>query len=287
MVWIETAEHNKRLFEALSVLAAERGALERLVGAINNDRRAHATGKARRGDKHQARTAVVVTSTLDRWLKGGLARVISAQPHKKRLVYEFLERSRDFRTDLYRPRAQLPAGLLDYAAECGARLSQPFVEDLSKLDGAFEMFRPAWTTRARRNRVLVTRLLFTTKAGFTRFREEQDYTDPDFRNAVIHEIDEGAVFLTAANLMFFGFGVNGERVKFFVADSWHDELTGPRPVTHLSGTMIGVSARKQHSGYPFVAIRTQKPFPEIETGFIAPTDPRLDHETRNVLGIAQ
>lgn len=165
------------------------------------------------------------------------------------------------------------------------RLAQPFVKDLSKLDGAFELFRPAWTTPARRDRILVSRLLFTTGGGFTHFREEQDYTDPGYHNAVVKETEEGAVFFTAANIVLFGFGLNAERVKLFIVHSWHDALNGPLPVTHLSGIMIGVSGRRQEQGYPFVAIRSQKPLAKIETGIIEPPDPRLDPEMLKTLGI--
>lgn len=270
----------------INTLAAEKGALERLAGAINNDPRAHATDQARRGAKHQANKTLLVTSTLDRWLNEGLTRLINAQPHKKRLVYEFLERSPEFRTEIYRPEGLLPSGFLAYAAEGSARLAQPFAKDLSKLDGAFELFRPAWTTPTRRNRVVVSRLLFKTRGGFTSFREEQDYTDPGYHNVRILEADEGAVLFTAANLVFFGLGVNAERVKFFVADSWHDALNGPLPVTRLSGTMIGVSGRSPHPGYPFVAIRTDTPFSAIETGIIAPSDPRIAPETLAALGVS-
>ncbi|AHE99859.1 hypothetical protein THITH_01870 [Thioalkalivibrio paradoxus ARh 1] len=76
-------------------------------------------------------------------------------------------------------------------------------------------------------------------------------------------------------------------MKSFVADSLHDALNGPLPVTRLTGTMVGVAGRKQHSGYPFVGIRTVTPFAEIETGIVEPTDPRLGPETLAALGISR
>ncbi|MBI1238289.1 MAG: hypothetical protein GC199_02995 [Alphaproteobacteria bacterium] len=285
MPWIETDEQNRLLFEALTQLAAEKGALERLTGAINADKRALATDLARRGDKHQANKALLDPSTLDRWQKEGLARLTNAQPHKKRLVYEFLERSPDFRTDLYRPEGQLPPGFLAYIAEHGARMVQPFVKDLSKLDGAFELFRPAWTTPARRNRVLVSRLLFTTSRGFTRFREEQDYIDTGYHDMRVQETDEGAVLFVAGSIILFGFGVNAERVKLFVTESWYDSLDSPSPVMMLSGTMIGVSGGTHQRAYPFRAVRTKKPFSNIETGIVDPSDTRLTPQTLLALGI--
>lgn len=285
MPWIETDENNRLLFEALTQLAVEKGALERLTGAINADKRAQATDFARRGDKHQANKALLDSSTLDRWQKEGLARLMNAQPHKKRLVYEFLERSPDFRTDLYRPEGQLPPGFLAYVAEHGARLAQPLAKDLSKLDGAFELFRPAWTTPMRRNRVLVSRLLFTTSRGFTRFREEQDYTDTAYHNTRVQETDEGAVLFTSANIILFGLGLNAERVKLFVVDTWYDALDAPLPVVQLSGIMLGVSGRARQRSYPFVAVRSEKPFSKIETGIIHPSDTRLGAQFLVALGI--
>jgi len=282
---METDEYNKGLFAALTQLAAEKGALERLAGAINNDGRAQATERARKGVKHKDRLTLVASSTLARWQDEGLARVSNAQPHKKRIVYEFLERTPEFRTELYRPEGQLPPGFLSYAAAFGARLAQPFDKDLSKLDGAFELFRPAWTTPERSDRVLVSRLKFTTEAGFTRFREEQDYIDPVYHDAQIQETDEGAVFFTAASIIMFSLGVNAERVKFFVADSWQDALNGPLPVIRLSGMMMGVSGRRHHPSFPFVAIRSRKPYAEIGTGIISASDPRIDAQMKRALSI--
>lgn len=283
MPWIETEEHNERLFQALVSLSRERGAIERLAGAINECERARATERARRGAEHRAKKSLVDASTLVRWRDQGLARVSTAQPHKKRLVYEFLERSPEFRTDLYRPESQLPLGFLSYAAEHGSRLTQPFLKDLRKLDGAFELYRPAWTTPERRDRVLVSRLLFTTENGFTRFREEQDYVDEEYYDTRICETDEGAVFFTAANIVLFGLGLNGERVKLFAADTWQDALNGPHPVVRLSGSMIGIAGRREHPGFPFVAIRSKRPFDRIETGIVPASDPRISSQTRDTL----
>lgn len=55
MPWQETDEHNRKLFDALSELAREKGALERLAGAINADERAQASDRARQGSKHKPR----------------------------------------------------------------------------------------------------------------------------------------------------------------------------------------------------------------------------------------
>lgn len=285
MPWLETDAHNAQLLAALTELAVERGALERLAGAINQDERAQGIDDARRGRKHKPRLTIVAESTLVRWQAEGLERITNAQPHKKRIVYEFLERSQEFRTALYRPDGNLPPGFLAYVAVHAARLTRPFEKDLSKLDGAFTLYRPAWTTPERRDRVLVSRLALTTEGGFTRFREEQDYVDEEFHGAQINEIDEGAVLFTAGNIIMFSLGVNAKRVKLFAVSAWFDQLQGPLPVVRLSGTMIGISGRRDNHSFPFVAIRSKQAFNEIETGIIPATDPRLDAETRRVLGL--
>lgn len=287
MPWLETIEHNTMLFDALTELALERGALERLAGAINADERAQATDRARRGRKHMERHTIVAESTLVRWQEEGLSRVMNAQPHKKRIVYEFLERSPEFMTQLYKPASNLPHGFMAFVAAHSARLTQPFEKDLRKLDGAFTLYRPAWTTPDRSDRVLVSRLEFRTENGFTRFREEQDYIDDGFHGAQIMEIDEGAVLFTASNIIMLGFGVNGERVKLFTATRWLDQLQGKLPVVHISGTMMGISGRRENPGFPFVAIRSKKPFSEIATGIIPCSDLQLDLESLHILGLVQ
>ena len=177
----------------------------------------------------------------------------------------------------------MPRGFLSFAAEHAERLAKPFDKDLSKLDGAFELYRPAWTTPHRRDRVLVSKLLFTTENGFTRFREEQDYIDSEFQNARVRETDEGAVFFTAANIILMGFGVNAERVKLYAVNSWFDSLSGELSVTRLSGSMMGVSGRRDQKGFPFVAVRASKDFEDITTEIVPATDPRFDDETRAAL----
>jgi hypothetical protein len=280
MPWQEDHDHNQRLLKALQALAREKGAIERLAGAIDGDDRSRALDRARQGDKHKPRQSLIQATTLSRWIKGGLT---NAQPHKKRLVFEFLERSPEFATDIYRPEGRLPRGFLTFAAEHSERLAKPFDKDLSKLNGAFELYRPAWTTPHRRDRVLVSKLLFTTENGFTRFREEQDYIDPEFQNARVRERDEGAVFFTAANIILMGFGLNEERVKLYAASSWFSSLSGELPVTRLSGSMMGVSGRRDQKGYPFVAVRSPKAFDDITTEIVSASDPRFDDETKAAL----
>lgn len=283
MPWFESEEHNRRLWEALGKLAGERGALERLTGAINNDRQAQATDRARSGGKHQANKALLAPSTLDRWQKEGLDRVRNAQSHKKRLVYEFLERSPDFPTDLHRPEGRLPPGLLAYAAENAARLARPLVKDLSNLDGTFELFRQAWTDSGDSDRVTVSRLLFTTNRGFTGFREELEYTDTSRHGTVVPMIDEGGVLFTADSIVLLGFGVSAERVKLFVAENWYNSIDSHMPVTFLSGTMICISNRMRQRAYRFIATRTRKSFSEIETGTIDASNPRLSPQVLEAL----
>lgn len=273
MPWIEDPEHNEGLYSALRQLAAEKGALERLAGAINADARAKETEVSMRGDQHKRKNSLIVSETLFRWYHEGIARLVAAQSHKKRLVYEFLERSFQFKTDLYRPDSNFPPGLLTFIADHSERLAQPFEKDLRKLDGAYELFRPAWTTPRCKNRVLISKLRINTTFGLTQFREEQDYIDPEYHDAKIRETDEGIVFFTAANIIMLGFGVDAERVKVFVADTWREALNGSLPIVRFSGVMMGVAGRKHDPSFPFVAVRTKVPFHNIKTGIV-----HCDHE---------
>src|SRR5690606_3677513 len=110
MPWQETEEHNRRLHEALSELAAEKGALVRLAGALNADIPAASMDAARRGDQHQDRRDLIAASTLTRWQQEVIERLTNAQSHRKRIVFEFLERSESFRTSIYNPAPGLPEG---------------------------------------------------------------------------------------------------------------------------------------------------------------------------------
>ncbi|NWH08522.1 MAG: hypothetical protein HXY22_07780 [Alphaproteobacteria bacterium] len=284
MAWEGTEEQNRLLYAALGELVMKKGELARLAGALSKDERTLEADRRRRGDDHQdGKKKLIDATTLARWHDEGLPRLMNAHSHKKGLVFEFLERSPYFKTCLYRPEGALPKGLLAFAAEHAALLAQPFVKDLRKLDGAFEVFRPAWTTPERRDRILITRMQFTTESGFTRFREEQDYLDPEYHDEPIREIDEGAVMFTAANLILLSFGMNAERVKLYIADTWQDALNGPLPVIRFSGSMIGIAGRKYHPKFPFVAMRSKKSFARIETGVVPASHARIDPKIREYL----
>lgn len=119
----------------------------------------------------------------------------------------------------------------------------------------------------------------------THFREEQDYIDTGFQNTRVQEIDEGPVVYTAANLIFFGLGVNAERVRLFVADTWYDSLDGSQPVFHIEGVMLGVSGHRKQRSYPFFARRSEKSFSDFKTGVVDPHDAPLGPQTLISLGI--
>lgn len=259
MPWLETEGHNRRLFEALNRLAQEKGALVRLAGAINADERAKRSNLARKGNGHKGGDDLIAPSTLTRWQQEGLARVMAAQPHKKRLVFEFLERSGDFRTALYNPAPGLPEGLADYIAEHHGALSELRFDRLSNLDGTYRLYRRSWTTPERRDRVLVSRLVIQTLNGLTRFGEEQDYLDDARYGMHVQENDTGFVFNSGMNLFLLGFGKDGPRVKYFVIHEWHPPVDSRTPVFELKGILIGVTGKGPHPAFPFVAYRASEP----------------------------
>lgn len=291
MSWEGTDDQHRALLTALREVKGKNG-LSHLETSLGRDQRTRERAHALQLHKDKP----VNRTTLFRWIKNldpDPAAPISdehlnwfkldAKYGRKQLVYDFLIQSAEVRTSLFKPVSAFPKGLLDYLVADASRLAKPFDKDLSKLDGAFELYRPAWTTPHRRDRVLVSRLLFTIENDFTRFREEQDYIDPEFQNARVRETDEGAVFFTAANIILLGFGMNEERVKLYAASSWFSSLSGELPVTRLSGSMMGVSGRRDQKGYPFVAVRSPKAFGDITTEIVPASDPRFDDETKAAL----
>lgn len=266
MPWIETDEHNRRLLAALTELAGERGALERLAGAINADRRATTLDAARRGEKHQDRRDVIAASTLARWQQEGLERITYAQPHKKRIVYEFLETSDAFRTPVYNPAPGLPDGLAAFVAAQQGTFAHLRFHRLANLDGVYRLYRRAWAMPERRDQVLISRLTIDTVAGLTRYREDQDYTVEGRGAMPVQEHDNGVIFLSGTNLILFGFGKDEPRVKLFAVHAWRPMIDGARPVYELKGTVIGVGGEGPHSSTPFIAYRDDDP--EFDTGII-------------------
>lgn len=284
MPWIETDEHNRALLSALTELVAERGALDRLAGAINADERALTTERARKGIKHKDRLSLVASSTLARWQEEGLARITDAQPHKKRIVYEFLERSPEFRTQLYRPEGTLPSGFLTFSVEHAERLSQFFKRDLRNLDGVFQLYRHPIS--GDRKRVLVSRLLITTVDGFTRFREEQDFTDSGFLAKGFDQSSAGAVLFAGDSLLLLGFGMDADAIKLFVCESWRGSLDSRSPIIQISGKVMIASGRKEVPVVRFVAIRSEKSADETEVGSFAISDPRVGERVLSYLDLS-
>lgn len=280
MPWMENGEHNNRLLTALNELAAERGALERLAGAINADARAAAMDAARRGENHQDRRDIIAASTLTRWRQEGLARIANAQPHKKRIVFEFLESADTFRTSIYNPAPGLPDGLAEFIIAQRDSLSQLRFQRLSNLDGTYRLYRRSWAMPDRRDQVLISRLTIETVAGLTRYCEEQDYTIEARGDMPVQEHDEGVVFNSGTNVIMLGFGNDASRIKLFAIHAWHPTIDGKQPVYELKGSLMGVSGTGPHSSTPFVAFRADGA--EIETGIVSADS--VDPEIRGWIG---
>lgn len=287
MPWQETDENNQRLFDALSELAREKGALERLAGAINADDRANASDRARQGSKHKLRKTLIAESTLARWQEEGLARVSNAQSHKKRIVFEFLERSGDFRTELFRPLSGLPAGLAEFAAEYRDQISEAFSPDLATLDGIYRVFRPArLVSGLRYARVKISRLQIQTSGGVTRYSELQRFKDPDSPNFPMNRADDGLVLSMAGNILFLGKSRDGFYSGIHTASFSHPRLGTGAPVRRFVGVTLDSEAGDSHIGEKFLASRASEPWDEIEMGVFRPPHDRLTHDILDALDFA-
>ncbi|WP_306120917.1 MULTISPECIES: hypothetical protein [unclassified Roseitalea] len=282
MPWIETEDHNKRLLEALTFLAKERGALGRLAGALDSDQRIALKDAARSGDQHKRKISLIAPSTIERWQQGGLEKLMRAQPHKKRLVYEFLERSEEFRTAIYNPSPDLPDGFAAFVAAQKETLSKLRFEGLNNLDGVYRLYRRAWTTPARNDRVLISKLIFQTVGGLTRYWEEQDYKDDVRGNISVEETDEGVAFASGSNLFLLGFGKDEARIKFSAIHALRPMIDGEKPVHELRGSVMGVTGEGPHASTLFIAYRANN------VDFLSEVVPAIgvDRDIRSWIGCA-
>ncbi len=288
MPWQETDEHNQRLFDALTALSREKGALERLAGAINADDRAQASDRARQGSKHKPRKTLIAESTLARWQEEGLGRVSNAQSHKKRIVFEFLERSADFRTELFRPLSGLPAGLAEFAAEHRDHIAGAFSPDLAELDGTYRMFRPARLVAGLRHaRVKISRLQIQTSGGVTRFTELQRFKDPDSPNFPVDRTDDGLVLSMTGNILFIGKSRDGFHSGIHSASFAHPRLGAGVPIRRLVGVSLDNEGGAGHTGERFLASRASETWDEIEMGVFKPPHNRLAHDILEALDFAE
>lgn len=284
MPWQETQDHNRRLLDALSQLALEKGALERLAGAINNDARAQDTDRARQGSKHKPRNSLIAESTLVRWQEEGLDRIVNAQPHKKRIVYEFLERSAEFRTALLNSMSGLPSGLTDFALQHSRALSRVLSTDLSSLDGVYRLYRPAsHLPRLSAQRVQISRLTVKTSSGITQFSEYQKYADPDSPNFPVDQTDNGIVVLMSGSVVLLGANDEGYSSKIYSASFTYPSIGQKKPVRRISGVMHDVDGSDTHRSYRFVASRSLDPWEEIEMGIFRPPHDLLPQDVLDTL----
>lgn len=265
MPWQGTDAQDKQLWQALDEALNKQGwPKQRLAAAINNDQQALESIKLC-GDNSKS---VIDDGTLARWHANGVSK---ARSHKKRVIYEFFERTDAPRTSLYRPADGLPAGLAAFAAQYSERIREPFAEDLSSLDGIYRMYRPAWTIpKLSHERIMISRFQIETSGGFTRFREYQLYHDPDSPNITVDQTDDGAVLSIGRNFVFFGIGRDGHGCKLFT--SWNNYPL-PRKgvqVQRIMGSMMAINGTGPHLSYKFIASRTDDPWDKIEMGIFRP-----------------
>ena len=282
MSWEGTRAQDEQLWQALDeALKLQGWPAQRLAAAINSDQRSLDSIRAW-GDKSKS---VIDDGTLARWHAHGVAKIAKARTYKKQAIYEFFERTANPRTSLYRPADGLPAGLAAFAAQFSERIKEPFAEDLSNLDGVYRMFRPAWTIpKLRHERIMISRLTIETSGGFTRFREHQYYQDPDSKNMIINQTDDGAVLSMSGNFVFFGIGRDGHGCKIYAAWDYYPLPRKSVKVQRLIGSMMGINGTGPHPSYPFIASRSSDPYEEIEMGIFRPPHERLSVDILDALG---
>lgn len=287
MPWEGTQAQENALWQALDQVLSEQGVpAQRLAATINNDKLAK-EALVSWADGRTGAKQVIDDGTLTRWHKGGVKAVENARLHKKAIIFEFFERTAQPRTLLYQPEEGWPQGLADFALQFGAQLRKPLAKDLSDLDGNYRVFRPAWTIKGmEKERVLISRLKISTSGGFTRYTEEQDFTDPDAESIVINETDDGGVLYLGGNIVLLGFTRETRGCKFYTAWSMFPMPGDGAPVNRLRGTMMGVVGAGPHTNYPFVAYRFDGEFEAIKTGIARPSDETVPQDVLGGLGIS-
>ncbi|THF77059.1 MAG: hypothetical protein E8G75_08540 [Sulfitobacter sp. SK025] len=282
MPWQGTGAQDKQLWQALDEALNRQGwPKQRLAAAINNDKRALEAIKTW-GDGSKS---VIDDGTLARWHANG---VTKARSHKKQVIYEFFERTATPRTSLYRPADGLPAGLAAFAAQFSDRIKEPFADDLSSLDGVYRVFRPAWTIpKLSHERILISRLKIETSGGFTRFREYQNYQDPDSPNIKIDQTDDGAVLTMGRNFVFFGIGRDGHGCKIYTSWKYYPLPKAGVKVQQLIGSMMGINGMGPHLSYQFVASRTSDKWENIDMGIFRPPHEHITVDILAELGFGE
>lgn len=249
MPWIEDDRCNALLFSELKKLAEERGALERLVGAINTDEASLALDKARSGEKHQPVKALLVTTTLSRWLDGGLEKLKAAQPHKKRLVFEFLERSEAFRTAIYRKPDVLPEGLAAFFKKRRRLHGDLQFSGLDDLDGTYDSFQ---RSEEGEGKLDVSTLTIETISGVTCFSIQPHVDDSTADFEPSRAPIKGIMFNTsAAGMTMIAIGPFDLSI-YSIADSI-TKRTGGAETRFIRGTVQVIGKSDSAEQHKFIA----------------------------------
>lgn len=202
MNWEGTPEQHRRLLFALREALANYGA-----GHVATCLSLDENTKKIAGKLGLNKGCPINRTTLCRWIKELSRDTAAPIPDdavcafqqdadyaRKQVLFQFLRSSEAVRTSLYDPIPGMPEGFVTFLSEMRGSLSLLRFDRLSNLDGTYHLYRPAWTTPERTDRVLISRLVIETVAQLTRYREEQDYRDPALDDMPVQQADHGIVF---------------------------------------------------------------------------------------------
>lgn len=181
-----------------------------------------------------------------------------ASPAIAGLIYNFLLQSEVVRSPLsvdrlVRSDHPLSGLMQKMMQQFGASRSQIDLAALTSLEGAFFLYRKAWTSQTVPT-FIRTVLTFERHGDVMTYREAQRYRDSVAQLAV-DEAETGFVMPFGSNIVMLGGSERTDGLKFFTAHSFYNAPDGVGRTETFSGNLIAVYGKGPHPGFPFYATR--------------------------------
>lgn len=229
----------------------------------------------------QSTRSPVSRPTIQRIRKATPDSLLNVRTRQMAALYAFLRQSEEFETELsakidsIRSTHSL-APLLDAVQQHMGATDGPLDNrKLKSLEGAFYLFRKAWTSPYAESYVrCVLRFDWVGDALF--YSEEQKFFDT-VEKLPTDELDNGIVVPFGMNVVLLGRGQDKDLLKFFSFHDFTPYPDGHQHVHRMSGNFIAVYSKGPHPGFGAYARRVEEEEGEPTCAFYAPGE--LDEET--------
>lgn len=251
-----TGRHEERraLRSALQALHAQRISDQRVADLLS----AYLDGDRIPGYP-KASTAPVSRPTIQRIRVSDDRTLISMRPSTVGTLYTFLRHCAELPTELFDDSVRIHsshayAPLLEaLERHVGANDGPLSNASLRSLEGAFHLYRKAWTSPSSPTYLrCVLRFEWVGDALF--YTEEQRFTDTVAR-VPVDEIDQGVVMPYGMNVVLIGRGQSKDLLKFFSIHEFEPFPDGHLHVHAFAGNFIAVYSKGPHPGFRAYAQR--------------------------------